>query len=131
MASGSSPTRACRWPRRRRSPARPVSRGSSSGWRSRARSGAPCGGTLERTARAHDAEARTCLDEPAVTPSAGPEAPLGPDELRLGYRDSRLKHVPAESPPEIVTSATFRLTPADPALIGSRLDEIRRWRQAH
>ena len=26
---------------------------------------------------------------------------------------------------------TFRLTPADPALIAARLDEIRRWRQAH
>ena len=31
----------------------------------------------------------------------------------------------------MVTSATFRLTPADPALIDERLDEIRHWRQAH
>ena len=89
------------------------------------------GGAVWANAGAHDADVRRCLVEASVITSDGSEATLGPDELRLGYRDSRLKHVPAGSPPEIVTSATFGLTPADPALIGERLDEIRRWRQAH
>jgi len=30
-----------------------------------------------------------------------------------------------------VTAATFALAPAEPAAITARLDEIRRWRQAH
>ena len=52
-------------------------------------------------------------------------------ELGLAYRDTRLKHPPADGFPELVLEATFRLTPADPATIKERLDEIRHWRQAH
>jgi UDP-N-acetylmuramate dehydrogenase len=55
---------------------------------------------------------------------------VGPEELGLAYRESRLKHAPAGAP-EVVTWATFQLAPADPATIAERLDEIRRWRQAH
>src|SRR5688572_1917439 len=69
------------------------------------------GGAVWANAGAHDADVRGCLVEASVITSDGSEATLGPDELRLGYRDSRLKHVPAGSPPEIVTSATFGLTP--------------------
>jgi UDP-N-acetylmuramate dehydrogenase len=89
------------------------------------------GGAVWANAGAHDADIRGCLVEASVIVADGTEVVLGPEDLALGYRDSRLKHAPAGSPPEIVTSATFRLTPADPALIGERLDEIRRWRQAH
>jgi UDP-N-acetylmuramate dehydrogenase len=31
----------------------------------------------------------------------------------------------------VVTWAAFDLLPAEPAVVGQRLDEIRRWRQAH
>jgi UDP-N-acetylmuramate dehydrogenase len=89
------------------------------------------GGAVWANAGAHDADVRGCLVEALVITSDGTEAALGPDELALGYRDSRLKQVPPGEPPEIVTSATFRLTPEDPGVIGERLDAIRRWRQAH
>ena len=89
------------------------------------------GGAVWANAGAHDADIAGRLVEASIIVADGTEVVLGPAELALGYRDSRLKHAPAGSPPEIVTSATFRLTPADPALIGERLDEIRRWRQAH
>ena len=36
-----------------------------------------------------------------------------------------------DGPAELVIDATFRLTPADPDVIKGRLDDIRRWRQAH
>ena len=50
----------------------------------------------------------------------------------LGYRDSRFKHARAGcSRPSSIVEATFRLAPADPDTIKARLDEIRRWRQAH
>ena len=37
----------------------------------------------------------------------------------------------AGAPRDVVIDATFRLTPADPDTIKARLDDIRRWRQAH
>jgi UDP-N-acetylmuramate dehydrogenase len=52
-------------------------------------------------------------------------------ELGLAYRDSRFKHASGEGPPELILDATFQLAPADPDVIKERLDEIRRWRQAH
>jgi UDP-N-acetylmuramate dehydrogenase len=82
-------------------------------------------------AGAHDADVRGCLIEASIIATDGTERVLAPDALALGYRDSRLKHAPASGMQEIVTSATFGLTSADPALIGERLDEIRRWRQSH
>ncbi|HWH24726.1 MAG TPA: UDP-N-acetylenolpyruvoylglucosamine reductase, partial [Candidatus Limnocylindria bacterium] len=60
----------------------------------------------------------------------GSEGNVAAAELRLAFRDSALKHT-SPAAPDVVTWATFALTPADPALIGERLDEIRRWRQAH
>jgi UDP-N-acetylmuramate dehydrogenase len=89
------------------------------------------GGAVWANAGAHEADVQGCLVSASVIAADGHEVELGPDELGLAYRDSRLKHVPPSGPPEVVTSATFRLTPADPTLVGERLDEIRRWRQTH
>jgi UDP-N-acetylmuramate dehydrogenase len=89
------------------------------------------GGAVWANAGAHDADVRGCLVEASIIATDGSEVVLDPDALTLGYRDSRLKHAPSDGLPEIVTSATFALTPTDPALIGERLDEIRRWRQAN
>ena len=62
----------------------------------------------------------------------GTEARLAAGELDLGYRHSRFKVPIAEgAPADLVLGATFRLT-AEPAdVIKGRLDDIRRWRQAH
>jgi UDP-N-acetylmuramate dehydrogenase len=80
----------------------------------------------------------------------GTEQRIPAAELGLGYRESRFKAIPGAShgtavvpgagephehppfgPAEVVLGATFRLGPADPAVIRQRLDDIRRWRQAH
>ncbi|HLB43905.1 MAG TPA: UDP-N-acetylmuramate dehydrogenase [Candidatus Limnocylindrales bacterium] len=87
------------------------------------------GGAVWANAGAHDADVRAILVEAGVLRRDGEET-LDRDGLALSYRDSALKHAPAGAP-EVVTWATFELAPADPALIGQRLDEIRRWRQQH
>ncbi len=87
------------------------------------------GGAVWANAGAHESDVRAILVEAGVVGAEG-EATLDRDGLGLAYRDSALKHAPAGAP-SVVTWATFELAPADPALIGERLDEIRRWRQAH
>jgi UDP-N-acetylmuramate dehydrogenase len=88
------------------------------------------GGAVWANAGAHEQDVRACLLEASVIDPDGREEVRGPDALGLAYRDSRLKHG-AEGRPAVVTRATFRLQPADPADIGRRHDDIRRWRQAH
>jgi UDP-N-acetylmuramate dehydrogenase len=61
----------------------------------------------------------------------GHEAIVPAGELGLAYRDSRLKHGRPGTAPELVLEATFQLSPAEPDVIKARLDDIRRWRQAH
>jgi UDP-N-acetylmuramate dehydrogenase len=89
------------------------------------------GGAVWANAGAHDADVAGVLESVRVLLGDGSEAVLPVDELRLAYRDSRFKHQPAGAPPELVVEATFRLSPAEPDVIRGRLDEIRRWRQAH
>ncbi|MBA2570184.1 MAG: UDP-N-acetylmuramate dehydrogenase [Chloroflexi bacterium] len=88
------------------------------------------GGAVWANAGAHDSDIASCLRWADVIGIDGSESRLGAAELGLAYRDSRLKHAP-EGRPEIVTQAAFELEPADPAVVAERLDEIRRWRQAH
>ncbi len=71
------------------------------------------------------------LESAAVLAADGSEARLDASGLGLGYRESRLKHAAEGSPPEVVLAATFRLARAEPAVIRSRLEEIRRWRREH
>ncbi len=109
------------------------------------------GGAVWANAGAHESDVRAILESALVMTADGSETRLDPDGLGLGYRDSRLKHAgpaaggPADrgeaggatgsgagdAIPEVVVSATFRLAPATPDEIRDRLDEIRRWRQAH
>ncbi len=109
------------------------------------------GGAVWANAGAHELDVRAILESALVMTADGSEARLDPDGLGLGYRDSRLKHArpaaggptgrgeasgetgggPADTIPEVVVSATFRLAPATPDEIRDRLDEIRHWRQAH
>jgi UDP-N-acetylmuramate dehydrogenase len=88
------------------------------------------GGAVWANAGAHESDVRGVLVEASVMGTDGAEQRLDPDALGLSYRESRLKHGPVGSP-EVVTWASFRLEPAEPAVIAGRLDAIRRWRQAH
>jgi UDP-N-acetylmuramate dehydrogenase len=88
------------------------------------------GGAVWANAGAHGADVRGILREALVVTDDGSEAALGPDELGMAYRDSRLKHGPPGRP-EVVLAATFELQPEEPATITARLDAIRRWRQAN
>jgi UDP-N-acetylmuramate dehydrogenase len=108
------------------------------------------GGAVWANAGAHDADVAAVLESATVLLADGTERRMPAAELGLAYRESRFKAVPAAdgdraavpdaveaddvSPPgpsEVVLGAAFRLVPADAATIRQRLDEIRRWRQAH
>jgi UDP-N-acetylmuramate dehydrogenase len=89
------------------------------------------GGAVWANAGAHDADVAGILESARLLGADGTETVCPVDDLALGYRDSRLKHPAPGEPAEVVVEATFRLTPAEPETIKARLDEIRRWRQAH
>ena len=89
------------------------------------------GGAVWANAGAHESDVAAVLDSARVLDAGGGEVLLAAEDLAFAYRDSRFKHVPEGSPSEIVLGATFRLTSADADTIKARLDEIRRWRQAH
>ncbi|HKG57388.1 MAG TPA: UDP-N-acetylmuramate dehydrogenase [Candidatus Limnocylindrales bacterium] len=87
------------------------------------------GGAVWANAGAHESDVAAILESADVLIADGTEAPLSAAQLDLAYRDSRLKH--ASLVPEIVLAATFRLQSASADEIKERLDDIRRWRQAH
>jgi len=102
------------------------------------------GGAVWANAGAHGSNVAGILESAAVLMADGTEARLPAAELGFDYRESRFKTRPAGAAvpgsssgstlpalSEIVLGATFRLTPAEPAEIRARLDEIRHWRQAH
>jgi UDP-N-acetylmuramate dehydrogenase len=88
------------------------------------------GGAVWANAGAHGSDVRAILGEAFVVTADGSEAALSPDDLAMAYRETRLKHGPPGRP-EVVVSATFELEACDPGTIAARLDDIRRWRQAH
>lgn len=89
------------------------------------------GGAVWANAGAHDADIAGVLESARVLDATGAEAVLPTRDLALAYRDSRFKHGAPGEPPELILEATFALQPADPETIKTRLDDIRRWRQAH
>ena len=89
------------------------------------------GGAVWANAGAHESDMATILESARILASDGTEAVVPAADLGLAYRDTRLKHPPADGPAELVLDATFRLAAADPDTIKARLDDIRRWRQAH
>lgn len=89
------------------------------------------GGAVWANAGAHDGDVAGILVSARVLDAAGGEAIIPAADLGLGYRDSRFKHTPGQGPAEVILDATFQLAPADPDVIKARLDDIRRWRQAH
>jgi UDP-N-acetylmuramate dehydrogenase len=91
------------------------------------------GGAVWANAGAHDADIAAVLESARVLAADGSEAIVPAADLALAYRDSRFKHGASDpvSPRDVIIDTTFRLAPADPATIKERLDDIRRWRQAH
>jgi UDP-N-acetylmuramate dehydrogenase len=89
------------------------------------------GGAVWANAGAHDSTIAAVLARARVLAADGSESQLTPAELRLDYRDSRLKHPGPSGVPEVVLGATFQLEPASAAEIKERLEEIKRWRQEH
>lgn len=89
------------------------------------------GGAVWANAGAHDADVAGILESARVLDAAGSEAIVPAAELGLSYRDSRFKHATGDGPRELILDATFQLSAANPDVIKGRLDEIRRWRQAH
>jgi UDP-N-acetylmuramate dehydrogenase len=71
------------------------------------------------------------LENARVLAADGSEALVPVDQLGFGYRDSRFKHRVPGAPAELILEATFHLVAAEPGTIKERLDDIRRWRQAH
>ncbi len=92
------------------------------------------GGAVWANAGAHGADTGAVLESATLLLGDTSEVVAPAADLGLAYRHSRLK---AANPPgstnpvEIVLSAVFRLTPADPAEIKARLDDIRGWRREH
>jgi UDP-N-acetylmuramate dehydrogenase len=89
------------------------------------------GGAVWANAGAHDNDVAAVIESARVLVADGTEVVLAAGELELGYRDSRFKHGAPGAAAELIVEATFRLSRADPETIKQRLDEIRRWRQAH
>jgi UDP-N-acetylmuramate dehydrogenase len=89
------------------------------------------GGAVWANAGAHGSDVRAILESADILGSDGSEASLGVDDLAFDYRESRFKHPPADGTAEVVIAATFRLEAASADTIKDRLDDIRRWRQAH
>jgi UDP-N-acetylmuramate dehydrogenase len=89
------------------------------------------GGAVWANAGAHESDVASILETARVLAADGSEAVLPVDALAFGYRDSRFKHGATGAAAELILEATFRLAPADPDTIKGRLDDIRRWRQAH
>ena len=89
------------------------------------------GGAVWANAGAHDSDVAAILESALILEADGTQASLAPAALGLAYRESRFRHASPEGPAEVIVAATFRLVPDDPAAIRARLDEIRRWRQAH
>ena len=89
------------------------------------------GGAVWANAGAHDSDVASILEAADVLLADGTEARVAAADLGLTYRDSRFKHQDDPATREIVLGATFRLVPGSAEDIRARLDDIRRWRQAH
>jgi UDP-N-acetylenolpyruvoylglucosamine reductase len=90
------------------------------------------GGAVWANAGAHDNDVAAVLESADVLLADGTEEHLAAAALDLGYRHSRFKVPIAEgAAADLVLGATFRLTPEPADVIKGRLDDIRRWRQAH
>jgi UDP-N-acetylmuramate dehydrogenase len=89
------------------------------------------GGAVWANAGAHGADVAGVLESADVLQADGTEARVPAADIAFGYRESRFKQQSPGAPGEVVIAARFRLEPASADEIKERLDDIRRWRQAH
>lgn len=89
------------------------------------------GGAVWANAGAHGADVAGVLESADVLLADGTEARVPAADLAFTYRESRFKQQAPGAPGEVVIAARFRLEPASADEIKERLDDIRRWRQAH
>ena len=89
------------------------------------------GGAVWANAGAHESDVATILESARILASDGTEVVVPAAELGPGLSRHPAQAPAEDGPPELVVEATFRLEPADPDTIKARLDDIRRWRQAH
>jgi UDP-N-acetylmuramate dehydrogenase len=89
------------------------------------------GGAVWANAGAHGSDVRAVIESADVLLADGTEARIAAPDLGLGYRDSRFKTQPPDGSGEVVLGARFHLEEAGPDVIKERLDDIRKWRQAH
>lgn len=89
------------------------------------------GGAVWANAGAHESDIASVLEFASVLAGDGREEQQTAADLRLGYRHSRLKDHQPDGAPDLVIAATFHLTAASADQIRARLDDIKRWRQAH
>jgi UDP-N-acetylmuramate dehydrogenase len=89
------------------------------------------GGAVWANAGAHGSDVKAVIESADVLLADGSEARLAAADLDLQYRESRFKHQPDDGTGDIVLGARFHLEEASAELIKERLDDIRRWRQAH
>jgi len=89
------------------------------------------GGAVWANAGAHGSDVKAVIETADVLLADGSEARIPAADLALEYRESRFKDQPSDGTGEIVLGARFRLVEAPAEVIKERLDDIRRWRQAH
>jgi UDP-N-acetylmuramate dehydrogenase len=89
------------------------------------------GGAVWANAGAHGSDVAAILESADVLLADGSEARIPAEDLGLDYRESRFKHQPPDGTGDIVLGARFHLEAAEADVIKERLDNIRRWRQAH
>ena len=93
------------------------------------------GGAVWANAGAHGSDVKSVVESADVLLADGSESRLAAGDLGLGYRESRFKvpgaSLAAAAIPDLVLGATFALSEASSDDIKARLDDIRRWRQAH
>lgn len=95
------------------------------------------GGAVWANAGAHGADVASVLESATILHPDGRTETEPAAALGFSYRHSRLKPdagaaaTPVGEPWDVVLSATFALTRADPVAIRERADEIKQWRREH
>jgi UDP-N-acetylmuramate dehydrogenase len=87
------------------------------------------GGAIWANAGAHGGEMAAITTSVTLLRADGTEVEIPVAEAAFSYRESRFKR--PEGGSEVILGATVALTPGEPELIKSQLEEIRRWRREH
>ncbi len=87
------------------------------------------GGAIWANAGAHGGEMAAITTSITLLRADGSESEISIADAAFSYRESRFKR--PEGGSEVILGARVTLTPGEPELIKSHLEEIRRWRREH